>query len=134
MKKSLELKLEQMLERFQEVERLLSEASVIADQNQFKALSKEYAQLEPIASHYDEYLQAVKEVQSLQELIDSGEKELADMAQAEKDGRNLVDLQEVTKKEAVVIQDLQLITSDLGKTVQAGEEKMLLIHNVLEKE
>lgn len=58
MKKSLELKLQQMLERFQEVERLLSEASVIADQNQFKALSKEYAQLEPVATCYETYIEA----------------------------------------------------------------------------
>ena len=41
MKKSLEFKLEQLLERFQEVGRLLSEAAVIADQTQFRALSKE---------------------------------------------------------------------------------------------
>jgi len=56
MKKSLELKLEQMVERYQEVERLLSEASVIADQQQFKTLSKEYAQLEPIAQSYEQFL------------------------------------------------------------------------------
>ena len=85
MKQSLELKLQQLLERFQEIGQLLSDASIIADQNQFKALSKEYAQLEPIATHYDEYVQAVHDVSALQELTDSDEKELADMARDEID-------------------------------------------------
>lgn len=85
MKQSLELKLEQMNERFQEVGRLLSEATVIADQNQFKALSKEYAQLEPIASCYQEYLKAQENLKSVLELEDSDDKEMADMAREEKD-------------------------------------------------
>ncbi len=85
MKKSLELKLQQLLERFQEIGRLLSEASVIADQHQFKALSKEYAQLEPVATCYNEYLQAQKNLTSLQELIEGDDKELATMAAEEMD-------------------------------------------------
>ena len=83
MKKSLELKLEQMLERFQEIGHLLSEASVIADQNQFKALSKEYAQLEPVATCFDHYLHARANVDSLQELLDGSDKEMATMAAEE---------------------------------------------------
>jgi len=83
MKKSLELKLQQMLERFQEVGRLLSEASIIASQNQFKALSKEYAQLEPVATCYESYIEAQENLSSLQELIESEDKELATMAEDE---------------------------------------------------
>ena len=85
MKKSLELKLEQMLERFQEIGRLLSEASVIADQNQFRALSKEYAQLEPVATCYEHYLQTAANLTSLQELMAGDDKELAAMAHEEID-------------------------------------------------
>ena len=80
MKKSLELKLEQMLERFQEVGRLLSEASVIADQSQFRPLSKEYAQLEPVAHCYEHYIEALANVTSLEEMLASDDKELAEMA------------------------------------------------------
>ncbi|KGP63112.1 peptide chain release factor 1 [Legionella norrlandica] len=83
MKKSLELKLQQMLERFQEVGRLLSEASVIADQNQFKSLSKEYAQLEPVSKSYETYLEAKDNLASLQELVAGDDKELATMAEDE---------------------------------------------------
>jgi peptide chain release factor 1 len=83
MKKSLELKLQQMLERFQEVSRLLSEASIITDQDQFKALSKEYAQLDPVANCYQSYLEAQENLASLQELIAGDDRELALMAEEE---------------------------------------------------
>lgn len=85
MKKSLELKLEQMIERYQEISRLLSEASVIADQQQFKTLSKEYAQLEPIAQSYETYLAAKTNLSSLEELIAGEDKEMAEMARDEFD-------------------------------------------------
>jgi peptide chain release factor 1 len=83
MKNSLELKLQQILERFQEVSRLLSEPSVIADQEKFKTLSKEYAYLEPIADCYQHYLEAQNNLQEVQELLVSDEPELALMAQDE---------------------------------------------------
>lgn len=92
MKKSLEFKLQQMLERFQEVSRLLSEASVIADQNQFKALSKEYAQLEPVATCYETYLEAHNNLTSLQEMLAGDDKELATMAEDEiEDAKKQID-------------------------------------------
>lgn len=83
MKKSLELKLQQLLERFQEVGRLLSESSVISDQNQFKALSKEYAQLDPVANCYESYLEAQANLSSLEELLAGDDKELTAMAEEE---------------------------------------------------
>lgn len=83
MKKSLELKLQQLHERFQEVGRLLSDASVINDQNQFRNLSKEYAQLEPIATCYDTYLQAQDDLTSLEEMANGDDADLAAMANDE---------------------------------------------------
>ncbi len=83
MKISLEHKLQHMQERFQEVSRLLSEASVIADQTQFKHLSKEYAQLEPISECYTEYCRAKTELNSLEELSTGDDMELAAMAKEE---------------------------------------------------
>lgn len=89
MKKSLEAKLEQMLERFQEVGRLLSEASIIADQNKFKNLSKEYAQLEPVATCYNSYIQARENLVSLEELLGGDDEELALMASEELEAAKL---------------------------------------------
>lgn len=92
MKKSLESRLEQMLERFQEIGRLLSEASVINDQNQFKNLSREYAQLEGIASCYEDFLEARTNIVSLEELMEGDDSELAIMAREEMDtAKALVD-------------------------------------------
>lgn len=83
MKKSLEFKLQQMLERFQEIARLLADAHIIADQQQFKALSKEYAQLEPVATCYEQYQQAQKNVTNLNEIITGQDVELASLAEEE---------------------------------------------------
>lgn len=83
MKKSLEIKLEQLLERFQEVNLLLAQTAVIADQNQFKNLSKEYAHLEPIADCYRNYLEVNKNLASLQDLLQGEDKELAALAAEE---------------------------------------------------
>ncbi len=74
-----------MLERYEEVGRLLSEASIIADQNQFKSLSKEYAQLEPVSQCYESYLEAKNNLDSLNELLESDDKDLATMAGEEID-------------------------------------------------
>lgn len=84
MKKSLEAKLEQMLERFQEISRLLSEPTVISNQEQFKMLSKEYAQLEPISNCYTEYLEAKLDAVALTELSEAkDDEELAEIATEE---------------------------------------------------
>ena len=83
MKKSLEQRLQHILERFEEVGQLLSDAGVIANQHQFKALSKEYAQLEPIAATYKEYQHAETELLSLNDWLRGDDKELAHMAEEE---------------------------------------------------
>ena len=58
MNPSIERKLEGLLERYQEVQALLGEADVIADQNRFRALSKEYSQLEELVDSFEQYKQA----------------------------------------------------------------------------
>jgi len=80
MKKSLELKLEQLQERYEEIGQLLSDASIIADQNKFRNLSKEYAQLEPLAQCVLLYRQAKTNLSDLQEMQSSIEPELANLA------------------------------------------------------
>ncbi|MDR0779379.1 MAG: peptide chain release factor 1 [Pseudomonadales bacterium] len=52
MNPSLNAKLEALLERYEELERLLSEAEVIAVQEKFRAYSKEYAELEPVVQGF----------------------------------------------------------------------------------
>jgi peptide chain release factor 1 len=55
MKPSIQLKLENLGERFEEITALLSQPGVQNNQNQFRSLSQEYAQLEPIVGCYKAY-------------------------------------------------------------------------------
>ena len=52
MKSSIVAKLEALYERHEEVQALLGDAATIADQDKFRALSREYAQLSDVARCY----------------------------------------------------------------------------------
>jgi peptide chain release factor 1 len=56
MKDSIRRKLEKLDERFEEISRLLSDAGVIARQNQFRELSMEYAKLGPLVERYRRFI------------------------------------------------------------------------------
>ena len=55
MKDSIRAKLDNLKDRFDELEALLSDAEIIADQNKFRGLSKEYAELEEIVKNYNRF-------------------------------------------------------------------------------
>jgi len=58
MKASILQKLESLRDRYEEVGHLLSDPEVIGDQDRFRNLSKEYAELEEVAQAYSDYEQA----------------------------------------------------------------------------
>ena len=60
MKNSIRLKLENLKDRFNELEALLSDADVISDQNQFRELSKEYAELEEVVKPLTAFRKSVR--------------------------------------------------------------------------
>ena len=55
MKPSIVAKLEALYERHEEVQALLGDAATIADQDRFRALSREYAQLGDVARCYTDW-------------------------------------------------------------------------------
>ena len=55
---SLENRLNTLVERHEELEQLLGDPSVIADQKKFRAFSKEYSHLEPIVKCFQAYKHA----------------------------------------------------------------------------
>lgn len=69
MKKSLELKLEQLLERYQELSLLLAEPDIINDQNKFRELSREYASLGDLATAWHEYTKVRTSLADLEALL-----------------------------------------------------------------
>jgi peptide chain release factor 1 len=48
MKQSIQLKLENLCERYDEIAALLSEPEIQSNQNKFRTLSQEYAQISPL--------------------------------------------------------------------------------------
>jgi peptide chain release factor 1 len=83
MKPSLLQKLQQMSDRREEAARELSDPAVIADQEKFRRLSQEYAQLGPLAETFAGYQAALKEIDSLQAMQADPDRELRAMAEAE---------------------------------------------------
>lgn len=73
MKTSLIKKLSAIHDRYMEIARLLSESEVIHDQERFRDLSKEYAQLEPIVQCFQQYQTNQNGLESAQELLKDAE-------------------------------------------------------------
>ena len=88
MKPSILHKIEHLGERYQEVGALLGEADIIANQPKFRALSQEYAELEPIAQAWNAYRQLVADIDGARELLrDPDLKEMAEEDIAEGEAR-----------------------------------------------
>lgn len=83
MKESILLKLESIKERHEEISAELSDPNVINDQNEFTKLSKEYSNLSPIVSKFNEHLQAVEDLETAQEMANDSDKDMKVMAQEE---------------------------------------------------
>jgi peptide chain release factor 1 len=82
-KESLREKLTGLVERYEEVARLLSEPAVIADKERFRELSKEYARLGQVAEEFDTYRRIEKDIASSEEMRDGGDAELRKLAEDE---------------------------------------------------
>ncbi len=83
MKPSIQNKLEFLIERHQELSNLLSSASIIQDQTRFRALSKEYAELEPLVVGFRAYQIAQQNVESTTEMLKDPDLDIRSMAQEE---------------------------------------------------
>jgi peptide chain release factor 1 len=83
MKESVQRKLESLIERFEEVQALLGEAEVIADQDRYRGLTKEYSQLEGVVECFRAYQQAQQDLESAQEMMQEDDAEMREMAQEE---------------------------------------------------
>ncbi len=87
MKQSILNKLELLEDRYGEVSALLSDPGIISDQNKFRELSKEYAELEPVVNCYTDYLDVLGDIEEAKSLLKDGDSDMREMAQEElKDG------------------------------------------------
>jgi peptide chain release factor 1 len=83
MKASILAKLDNLDERYQEVAALLSDSETIADQNKFRELSKEYAELEPVVKAYIDYRDVINNLQEAKLLLKDSDPDMRAMAQDE---------------------------------------------------
>jgi peptide chain release factor 1 len=83
MKASILSKLDHLSERYEEVGALLSDGDIISDQNRFRTLSKEYAELEPLVKTYASYKEVVGNIEEAKLLLKDSDTDMREMAQEE---------------------------------------------------
>ena len=85
MKLSIQRRLESLCERYDEIAALLSEPEIQNNRNRFRALSQEYAQINPLVDCYKRYEQAQALLQSAQEMATDSDPDLRELAKEEID-------------------------------------------------
>ncbi|MCW8125603.1 peptide chain release factor 1 [Microbulbifer halophilus] len=83
MKDSLLNKLENLVERHEEVSALLGDPDVIGDQGQFRDLSREFSELEEVVKCYGRYRQLQEDMTAAREMLDESDADMREMAQEE---------------------------------------------------
>jgi peptide chain release factor 1 len=81
MKESLLVRLDTMCERYEELAALMSDPTVIGDQNKFREYSKEYSDLEELVKAYDAYKQVKEDVAEAKLLMSDGDLDMREMAE-----------------------------------------------------
>ena len=77
-------KLEKVRERYDEVTRLLTDASVVAQAERFRSLSKEHKDLTPLIKAYHSYRKATEDLTGLKEIVESSaDADMKDLAYSE---------------------------------------------------
>lgn len=75
--------LEDVVDRFREVEGLLSDPAIISDQKRYRELAKEHADLTEVVSVYGQYKQVCSEIEGSRELLQDSDPEMKELAKAE---------------------------------------------------
>lgn len=77
-------KLEKMLKRYQELELLIGDSEIIADQEKWQKLVKEHSSLEKPVNLYLQYIKVVNNIADCEEIIaDGSDKEMVSLAKEE---------------------------------------------------
>jgi peptide chain release factor 1 len=85
MKPSLLAKLDTLTDRHEEVSALLGDGQTIADQDKFRNLSREYAELESVVSCYNLFRQTTADVEDARQMLDDADPDVQEMAREEVD-------------------------------------------------
>jgi len=101
MKASIKAKLENLTERLEEINALMADPGVIGDQNQFRALSKEYAQVNPVVGCFNAYQATLSDIEEAQAMLKDDDDDMREMAKEE--------LKAATERQEKLEQELQIL-------------------------
>jgi peptide chain release factor 1 len=105
-KQSLIDKLHQLAARSEEVGGLLSDPDIIADQNRFRDLSREYSQLEPVVTLFRAYQQGESDLIGAEEMLEDSDPDIRQMGQEElEDVQARLEQLELQVKKALIPRD-----------------------------
>ncbi len=108
-------KLEAVVDRFREVEGLLSDPSVVSNQEKFRALTREHAELSEVVETFERYRKVRDEIEGNRELLRDADVEVREMARLE-----LPELEET-------LQDLEKQLTLLLLPKDPNDEKNILL-------
>jgi len=92
MNKTVYQKLEGLVERFEEVQALLSDPETISDQEKFIALSKEFSQLEVVTNAFNAYQEAENDFSEAESMLKDDDPDMREMGQEEfKNAKNAIE-------------------------------------------
>ncbi len=83
MKASLLDKLEKLNERILEIDALMADPDTINNQNRFREISMERAEIAPVVSCFSEYQKNIENIESSKEMMKDGDKEIRELASEE---------------------------------------------------
>jgi peptide chain release factor 1 len=83
MKESIRHRLEQSRDRFEELAGLLADPDIIADQNQFRDLSREYSRLEPVIALFRRYDAVASDIAAAREMAGDADEDVREMGREE---------------------------------------------------
>ncbi|NOX91492.1 MAG: peptide chain release factor 1 [Gammaproteobacteria bacterium] len=83
MKPSIHSKLETIADRLEEVSALLADPDVMSDQNRFRELSKEYAQIDPVVKCFKDYQSTLDDFSEAESLLKDDDPEMREMGEEE---------------------------------------------------
>ena len=115
MKASILAKLDTLNERYEEVGALLSDSETINDQDRFRSLSKEYAELEPVVKAYENYRSVIDNLEESRLLMKDADADIRAMAEEE------------VESAEVELEDLQLALQKLLLPKDPNDEKNVFL-------
>jgi peptide chain release factor 1 len=83
MNPSIVYKLEGLSSRLEEINSLLGDPEIIGDQEQFRSLSKEHAEIRPVVACFDKYRAVQDAMSSAREMLADGDPDMRALAQEE---------------------------------------------------